>query len=94
MKQIDWDSGKLPAGAVAGGYRAVKTRAELDAIPVENKTEGMLVCCLDEQAIYILLADGKFENVATYSDVTDDEVRAIFDNSNNGKNTKEGGAAS
>lgn len=78
LKQIDWESGKLPASSVAGGYRAVKTKDDLLAIPDENKTEGMLVCCLDEQAIYILDEDGTFENVASYSDVTDDEVKSLF----------------
>lgn len=84
MKQIDWDSGKLPASAVTGGYHAVKTHEDMEEIPEENRQVGMMVCVLDEQSMYVLMKSDVsggtyFENVSSFTDVTDREIQAIFE---------------
>ena len=84
MKQIDWDSGKLPAASGTGGYQAVKTREDMEEIPAESRQVGMMVCVLDEQSMYVLMKSDVsggtyFENASSFTDVTDRKIQAIFE---------------
>lgn len=82
MKQIDWASGKVPAGSVDGGCRIVESESDLVTIPMKEANIGMTVYCKKENAIHVLVKKGeelKFEKISgNYA--TNMEIAEMFVN--------------